>query len=558
MEKPFNNTFPFSAVVGQDDLKLALLLNSIDPSLGGVLAIGDKGTGKTTLIRSLSALMNTKESFPFINLPIGASEDRVLGHINLETLINDKKEAVEQGLLAKADRGFLYVDEINLLSDYLTDVLLDAASSGSYHLEREGMSKTFNSRFCLIGSMNPEEGNLRPQLKDRFGLSVIVTTPNDIALRTTVIKNRLAFDDNPEQFLKQFKDQEEQLYLKIKAAKIRLKIIELPSELYEVCASIAHEHLVEGLRADILLMKTARAYAAFLGKSEMTKKDIEVIAPFVLNHRSNTRKNEDQSPANKNKPEQESNSSEGTKENNKPQPEHTFESLIPSTELNFKTSNTSSKSGSDTVLNSVQNRSIAVHSSAEKNKDTRKTVGQYLATNTLELKYKVSQNKTTKHIIFLLDSSGSMRKDNSVAYAKGLIEKAVRQEKNARLTFSLLSLYDNDVSVMIKGSQDIETLIQELQALKTGGKTNVISAFKKIKTLTVANASSQNELVIITDGRFNSKGINDFDNAVTAYQTFCKSINQLTIVDAETGIVKLGLAKQFAEKVKGNYELLEL
>ena len=227
-------SYPFSAIIGQDDFKLALILNSIDTSLGGVLAIGDKGTGKTTLIRSLTALVNTEAKIPFVNLPIGVSEDRVLGHINLEKLINEKKEIITVGLLGKAHLGFLYIDEINLLNDYLMDILLDASASGYYNLEREGMSKKIDSRFCLIGSMNPEEGDLRPQLKDRFGLSVNIKTITDPNLREQIIENRIRFDDNPVQFIENYSSVQLHLSTKIENAKVNLNKVSLQKSNYKL------------------------------------------------------------------------------------------------------------------------------------------------------------------------------------------------------------------------------------------------------------------------------------------------------------------------------------
>jgi len=551
------SVFPFSAIVGQDELKLALLLNVIDPSLGGVLAVGDKGTGKTTLIRSLTSLMNTHELFPFVNLPIGASEDRVLGHINLETLINKKQEQVTPGLLAKAHQGFLYVDEINLLNDYLMDVLLDAASAGTYHLEREGISKKLDSRFCLIGSMNPEEGDLRPQLKDRFGLSVHTTTPTAIELRTQIIQNRIEFDDNPIQFSNRFKKEEEQLYLNIKKAQEQVKHIKFNPELYTECAIIASEHAVEGMRADILLLKTVRAYTAFLGETEITSKHLKTITPLVLNHRSNQKTPQNQPNSIQEQPENENIKEE--QNNEQSLPEHTFKPIIPSNELDIKTRvQTITKKGVEAVLRSSNHIELSKKKSTETKVDTKKTVSQYLATSDFELKYKKEQSKTTKHIIFLLDSSGSMQKDNMVAYAKGLIEKTIQKEAHTKLAFSLLSLYDGDVRVIVQYTMVINEIIEKLKELKTGGKTNGIAAFKKIKTIIATNTSLKNELIMITDGRFNAEGINDFEHTVIAYQTYCKKIKQLTIVDAEKGMVKLGLAKQFADKVNGKYELLEV
>jgi magnesium chelatase subunit D len=279
--------FPFTAIVGQEDFKLCLILNLIDPNLGGVLASGDKGTGKTTTLRALSQLMGA-EQVPFINLPLGATEDRVLGSIALEPLINEKRKVVEKGLLAQAHGGILYIDEVNLLNDYLMDVLLDAAASGGYYLEREGISQWLESRFCLAGTMNPEEGDLRPQLMDRFGLSVDIFTPDSIEERMEISSRRLRFDTNPEAFLSTFSEAEAGLRHSIINAKNNLHCLTIPEEVSRKCSKLAIEHKVEGMRADILLLKAARAYAAYRGSNKVAAKDVEAIAKFVLKHRSNS------------------------------------------------------------------------------------------------------------------------------------------------------------------------------------------------------------------------------------------------------------------------------
>ena len=279
--------FPFTAIVGQEDFKLCLILNLIDPGLGGVLASGDKGTGKTTTVRALSQLMGA-EQVSFVNLPLGATEDRVLGSIALEPLINEKKKIVEKGLLAQAHGGILYIDEINLLNDYLMDVLLDAAASGGYYLEREGISQWLESRFCLAGTMNPEEGDLRPQLLDRFGLCVEVLTPKSIEQRMEISSRRLSFDTEPAAFLEKYSKQEAVLRHRINGAQNSLSNLHIPEEVSRKCTELALEHQVEGMRADILLLKTARAYAAYEGRQAVTAKDVDVIAKFVLKHRSNT------------------------------------------------------------------------------------------------------------------------------------------------------------------------------------------------------------------------------------------------------------------------------
>ena len=274
-----NQCFPFSAIVGQDQFKLALLLCMVDPSIGGVLAMGDKGTGKTTTVRALSQLLG---KFPFVNLPIGATEDRVLGSIKLETLINDKKIAIEKGLLNRAHGGILYIDEVNLLDDFLMDSLLDAAAMDGYYLERDNISEWLPSKFILVGTMNAEEGELRPQLLDRFGLSVFVDTPVELADRKQIVKNRLSFDENKISFIDQYKYQEENLRNQIINARGRLSSLKIEEEVYDYIAQLCNDKKVEGLRADILLVKTARAFATYREQTKVSCEDVKQIQELVL------------------------------------------------------------------------------------------------------------------------------------------------------------------------------------------------------------------------------------------------------------------------------------
>lgn len=279
--------YPYSAIVGQEDFKLALELNLIDRSIGGVLVVGDKGTGKTTTVRSLSQLMEEIQTdFNLVNLPIGASEDRVLGSADLEKLINEKKQILQKGLLAQAHQGILYIDEINLLPDYLTDILLDAAASGGYHLEREGLSLWQPSQFCLVGTMNPEEGELRPQLLDRFGLCVEVKTPTELSVRKTISQRRIVFDQAPKKLYEMFQEQESRIQQTIIRATAQVNTLEVNDELYEYACNLGIMHEVEGVRADILLIKAAKAYTALLNQSQLTFAHIDRIAPLVLRHRA--------------------------------------------------------------------------------------------------------------------------------------------------------------------------------------------------------------------------------------------------------------------------------
>lgn len=533
--------FPFSAIVGQDDFKLALILNLVDPLIGGVLAIGDKGTGKTTLIRSVANLMSTQQNSSFVNLPIGVSEDRLLGSIDLEQLINTKKEIVNLGLMAQANEGILYVDEINLLQDYLTDILLDAAASGSYYLEREGVSHYFKSRFCLVGSMNPEEGNLRPQLKDRFGLSVTIKTPTDVAIRLQIIKQRFKFDDNPVSFIANYKSEEESISKQIETAKKNLKTIQITDAIIEYCSELAVKHQVEGLRADILLLKTARAYVAYKNTVTITKKDIDVIADFVLNHRSlHTPPNQQNSSENQNNQSPENNSETNSSK------EENATILIPKNEF---------KKQKESATNTIQQATNTVNSidgNVSVN-DTKKTVSQYLATDKFELKTKRKNNLLKQHHIFLIDSSGSMLKDQIIAFAKGTVNKIAENSKNQNTEFSMISLFDGEAQLLLKQTKILKDIEIALMDLKTGGKTNLKAGFKHIKRITAA-VDFKHYLHIITDGKLNAG--DNLEDTVLAFQTYCKGIHDAQIIDAEKGMVKIGEAKELANRINANYEVL--
>jgi magnesium chelatase subunit D len=273
---------PLSAVVGQEDAKLALLLIAVDPQIGGVLLRGEKGTAKSTLARALAALL--PGSAPFVELPIGATEDRVVGSIDLTAALTGGEHRFRPGLLAAADGGVLYVDEINLLPDHLVDVLLDAAASGVNRVEREGISRVHASRFLLIGSMNPEEGDLRPQLLDRFGLAVAVRTARDPAERAAAVRRRLAFDADPVQAAAAtgVAGAEEELRRRLGLA----RPAQLPDAVVEGVASLCAAVGAEGLRADLTICRAAAALAGWEGREVVSAADVRRVAPLALAHRA--------------------------------------------------------------------------------------------------------------------------------------------------------------------------------------------------------------------------------------------------------------------------------
>ena len=284
--------FPFSAIVGQDEMKRALLIAAVDARIGGVMVFGDRGTGKSTAVRALAALLppivgddGKKMAVPFVDLPLGATEDRVVGALDLERALGAGEKAFEPGLLAKADRGFLYIDEINLLEDHIVDLLLDVAASGENVVEREGLSVRHPARFVLVGSGNPEEGELRPQLLDRFGLSVEVRTPQDLDARVEVLRRCDAFERGGAAFAESWGKEERKALKRIAKAKALLPGVEMPDAVLRRASELCIAVGADGLRGELTLMRASRAQAALDGQNLVTEKHLVSVAPLALRHR---------------------------------------------------------------------------------------------------------------------------------------------------------------------------------------------------------------------------------------------------------------------------------
>ena len=274
--------FPLSAVVGADSLKLALCLTAIDPKIGGVLIEGPRGMAKSTLARGLADVL---ASGPFVTLPLGATEERLVGTLDLDAALGQGKAQFSPGVLAKADGGVLYVDEVNLLADHLVDVLLDVAASGINVVERDGISHRHPARFVLIGTMNPEEGELRPQLLDRFGLNVAMNSQPQPTERSEVIRRRLAFDAEPQVFCARWANAQDALRQRCQQARDGLQQIELDDQSLAVITERCFAAGVDGLRADLVWLRAARAHAAWRGAGAISRDDIDAVAEFALRHR---------------------------------------------------------------------------------------------------------------------------------------------------------------------------------------------------------------------------------------------------------------------------------
>jgi len=319
--KEKRRVFPFTGIIGQSEMKLALILNVIDPKIGGVMIMGDRGTGKSTTIRALidilpeidvvpddpfnssptdpeymseeiremyergESLPSGKKKVPMIDLPLGATEDRVCGTIDIEKALTEGVKSFEPGLLAKANRGLLYVDEVNLLDDHLVDVLLDSAASGWNTVEREGISIKHPAQFVLVGSGNPEEGELRPQLLDRFGMHAEIRTILDPKSRVQIVQQRIDFDANPEKILNEHEEKQEELRNRILKAKDLLPQTSISEDLRIKISQVCSELDVDGLRGDIVVNRAAKTAAAYNGRTEVTVDDIALVISLCLRHR---------------------------------------------------------------------------------------------------------------------------------------------------------------------------------------------------------------------------------------------------------------------------------
>lgn len=316
---PPNAVFPFAAIVGQEELKLALLLCTVDPSIGGVMVMGHRGTAKSTAVRALAALLppmrvaadcsygcdpaspapscadcasrhalhgaTLLRPVPMVDLPLGATEDRIVGALDVERALVDGVQAFAPGLLARANRGFLYIDEVNLLEDHLVDLLLDVAASGVNVVEREGISVRHPARFVLVGSGNPEEGDLRPQLLDRFGLQARITTIEDLGRRVEIVRRRRSFDGDPDGFAAAWEREQRKLQRRIVAARRRLAAVDLTDQTMMFAAQLCAELRIDGHRGELTLCRAALALAAFESRAATTPDDIARVAPLALSHR---------------------------------------------------------------------------------------------------------------------------------------------------------------------------------------------------------------------------------------------------------------------------------
>jgi magnesium chelatase subunit D len=573
--------YPFAALVGQDLLKKALILNAVNPRLGGVLVRGEKGTAKSTAVRGLAELLPPiptvancpfhcdpddqaqwcddcrrrhaagetlpvrRRPMPVVDLPLGATEDRLLGTLDLEKAVKTGERHFEPGLLAAAHRGILYVDEVNLLDDHLVDVLLDAAAMGVNVVEREGISFTHPARFILIGTMNPEEGELRPQLLDRFGLCVEITGLKNYDDRMAVVQRRLAYEDDPEQFAHDWEGEQERLRGNILAARVRLPGVGFAPDILRLITAICLEQGVDGHRADIYMLKTAQTLAAFHGRERVALADVREAALLVLPHRLRKKplgeaaldqhkleevfqrhqKEQDRAPATPGPaPLAEGGTgSEGAEvigEATTPPGEP-----FPVKPLAFSPDRLIRKApGSRTRTKSLDQSGRYVRATAIRPAApdlaldaTLRAAAPYqhlrdkgnlaVAVAEADLRYKVREKRIGRHILFVVDASGSMGANERMAETKAAILSLLLDAYQKRERVGLIVFRGEAARVLLPFTNSVDTARKRLAVLPTGGKTPLPAALalaydllKKEKARCPQDAFL---LVLITDGKAN-------------------------------------------------------
>jgi magnesium chelatase subunit D len=494
-------TYPFSAIVGQEQMKLALLLAAIDWRLG-VLLRGDKGAGKTTTARGLAMLLPKPAAF--VNLPIGVTEDRLLGGLHLESTLKGKP-ILKPGLLSEAHGGVLYIDEVNLLPAHLSDALLDAASSGTNVVEREGFSVSHSSEFVLLGSMNPEEGLLRPQLLDRFALAVDISASLDEDERQTIVQRRIAFERDAAKFTDQWSDEQERLQKKIAEGRKRAGSIECSREILAKIGAAICAAGVRSLRADLAAVRASIACAGLMEDSIVKPEHVDAVLPLVLNHRAKSASRSIAAPSSKHSSRQ----PEPTDKNQsaKETVERVFAPQnITAPAIHSSLANSLQRGNSQTTL--VEHPGPVVHARRTENPreiDLRATLNHaVLEKGTLQpclsdLHEKVRDSRSGVRYLFLIDSSGSHAAQEKMRLVKGAILGMLNRSFRKGDEIVFIAFRGTDARVLLEPCQQIEEAAMALEYLPTGGRTPLAHALELAKTyLTPATL-----LIVLSDGRAN-------------------------------------------------------
>jgi len=591
-----SDLLPFSAVIGQEQAKLALVLTAVDPRIGGVLLRGEKGSAKSTLARGLAALL--PGGAPFVDLPIGATEDRVVGTLDLTAALTGGETRLSPGLLAAADGGVLYVDEVNLLPDHLVDVLLDVAASGVNRVEREGVSHSHTSRFLLIGSMNPEEGDLRPQLLDRFGLAVEVRTPADPGQRAAAVRTRLEFDADPEALRLSCAAAEAGLATRLATARPAPLAEGLLEAVAALCASVG----AEGLRADLTICRAAAALAGWEGRPEAGPPDVRTVAPLALAHRARRHPMDPsgldpdvlsealddnlgfgaewpQPPARTPAAGRSAGGAERREDAGPPRMPQPL--AIPTLAAGRDPRQTTPAPGRGTPAEAKRGRivgdrkpegpigTVAVGATVRQAVARRSEApapGLALV-EAGDLREAVKEHKTANLIVIAVDASGSMGTMDRTDAARGAVLGLLQDAYQRRDLVSLVTFRGEGAEVLLRPTGSIEVARARLVDIPTGGRTPLdagIQAALQVASDRRRLASHRPLLVLITDGRATSAvaGVDPLAAAMAAAASVRSSGVEAIVIDVEatgpatTSGPRLGLAAELAEAMAGRHLLI--
>ncbi|MGW2828956.1 putative cobaltochelatase [Streptomyces sp. NPDC001286] len=639
--------FPFTAVVGQDGLRLALLLNAVSPAVGGVLVRGEKGTAKSTAVRALSALLPEVAVVPgcrfscdpsapdpscpdgphepgpgarrparMVELPVGASEDRLVGALDIERALAEGVKAFEPGLLADAHRGILYVDEVNLLHDHLVDLLLDAAAMGASYVEREGVSVRHAARFLLVGTMNPEEGELRPQLLDRFGLTVEVAASREPDQRVEVVRRRLAYDDDPAGFAARWADEETSVRQRIVAARELLPSVRLGDGALRQIAATCAAFEVDGMRADIVMARTATALAAWAGRTEVLAEDVRQAALLALPHRR--RRNpfdapgldedkldqtleefgeEDDDPdpdgggpgGGGGQPSPDAGPQGGDtgarpeagEDDGAPQASGGGEQSAVRAAEPFRTkvlsvpgigegaagrrSRARTEHGRTTGARRPRGALTKLHlaatvQAAAPHQRARGRSGPGLVVRRDDLRQATREGREGNLVLFVVDASGSMAARQRMSAVKGAVLSLLLDAYQRRDKVGLVTFRGSAADVALPPTSSVDAAAARLQSLPTGGRTplaaGLLKAHDVLRVERLRDPARRPLVVVVTDGRATG-GPEPVALAGRAARLFAADGVASVVVDCESGPVRLGLAGQLAGDLGGTAVTLD-
>lgn len=578
--------YPFSAIVGHDRLRLALLLCAVRPEIGGVLIRGEKGTAKSTAVRGLAGVLAAVDGAALVELPIGATEDRVVGSLDLQKVLRDGEHAFSPGLLARAHGGVLYVDEVNLLHDHLVDVLLDAAAMGRVHVERDGVSHSHDARFVLVGTMNPEEGELRPQLLDRFGLTVDVHASRDVDVRVEVVRQRMAFEADPAGFAERYAAADAELVDRIAAARDRVSSISLPDSELRRIATLCAAFDVDGMRADLVVARTAVAHAAWRGEDTVTEEDIRIAAELALPHRRRRDPFDDPGLD----PEQldEAMRQAGESADHEPEPDPPGGGETSANEAvdhAVPQRNSSSATRPSAPPSSVfQTRALVVPGVGEgapgRRSRARNRTGTVVSSTTHvteghglhvfgtllaaaghqrvpgrprptsdDVRHAVREGREGNLVIFVVDASGSMAARDRMSAVSGAALSLLRDAYQRRDKVAVITFRQGDARVLLPPTSSVHIAGRRLARFDTGGKTPLAQGLLTARDVVVRekarDRARRSLVVVLTDGRATG-GPDPLGRAREAAARLMAEGTAAVVVDCETSYVRLGLAEQLA------------